>query len=88
MDLPTHPFSFVHVLLFLFPFSFVTMKVHIEDENFLTPACFVSDRAFPVCFWQTKSVLGALDLFGPFLTFFWTAKTLFFTKMICLVRTF
>ena len=53
--------------LSLYPFSVVTMRVHIKDENFLTPAFFASDRPLPVCVWSGKSVLGALD---RFLTFF------------------
>ena len=54
--------------LSLYPFSFVTMKVHIKDDNFLTRAFFASDRPLPVCVWPNKSVWGPLDLF--FKTFF------------------
>ena len=40
--------------LVIFHFSLVTMKVHIKDGNFSTPAFFASDRPLPVYFWSKK----------------------------------
>ena len=61
-NLPTPP-------LFLFPFSFVTMKVHIQDENFLTPAFSPHIDPFQFVLGKTNRCWGLwtfLYLFGPF----------------------
>ena len=40
----------------------------MKDENFLTPAFFVSARLPPLLFWSKKSVLGPLGLFRATVT--------------------
>ena len=59
-NLPTQP-------LVVFPFSFVTMKVHIKDEHFSTPAFFVSGRPLPVIWLSKKIGVGGS---GPFVDIF------------------
>ena len=61
--------------LFPFPFSVFTTRVHINDEDFLTPAFFMSSRPAPLCFLPQKSTLGPVDLFVPFWTFLLNPKT-------------
>ena len=47
---------------FTLHFSFFTTRVHIKDDNFLTPAFPKSARSLLFC-WPTKSVLGPLEMF-------------------------
>ena len=55
---------------FLRDHLFVTTRVHIKDGNFLIGAPFVSDRPRHLFFRPKTSVLGPVDVFGPFSTIF------------------
>ena len=55
--------------LFLRDHLFVTKRVAVRVGNFLIGAPFVSDRPRHLFFRPNKSVLGPLDVFGPFSTF-------------------
>ena len=81
------PSEFTHHLqhlptpsLFLCPFSVFTTRVHITDENLLTPAFFKSARPLLFCLTQHIGV-GAVGSFFTFWTFCLTSKTSVFTKM-------
>ena len=55
---------------FLRDHLFVTTRVAVRDGNFLIGAPFVSDRPRHLFVRPKKSVLGPLDLFVPFLSFY------------------
>ena len=55
---------------FLRDHLFVTTRVATRDGNFLIGAPFVSDRPRHLFFRPNKSVLGPVDVVGPFSTIF------------------
>ena len=64
----------------IFHFSLVTMKVHIKDDNFLTPAFLPHLDPFQFIFGQTNRCYGGSGPFGTFLDPFFDVKSVHLDK--------